>query len=136
LFFDGDVNLCKARFIDESEGNNYVPLAPLLTSTGGVTFQHSSGWGAALRYRFMGERPADETNDIKALGYTIFDLKLNYTFTKWSVGGSIENLFNSNWNEAQFAGDYRVTQFSEPEYGLTYTPGTPFFLKLHVAYLF
>ncbi|MEE4258908.1 MAG: TonB-dependent receptor [Bacteroidales bacterium] len=136
LFFDGDVNLCKARFIDESEGNNYVPLAPLLTSTGGFTFQHSSGWGAALRYRFMGERPADETNDIKALGYTIFDLKLNYTFTKWSVGGSIENLFNSNWNEAQFAGDYRVTQFSEPEYGLTYTPGTPFFLKLHVAYLF
>lgn len=136
LFFDGDLNLCQAQFVDEVAGKNYIPLAPEITSTGGLTFHHSSGWSAALRYRFMGERPADETDEVQALGYTIFDLKLNYEFTKWTVGGTIENLLNSYWNEAQFAGDYRVTQFSEPEYGLTYTPGTPFFFKLQIAYLF
>lgn len=136
LFFDGDINISRARFIDEPKGENYIPLAPEFTSTGGFTFVHPSGWNAAIRYRFMDHRPADESNNVEALGFAVVDLKLNYNFTKWALGISIENLFDSNWNEAQFAGDYRVSQFSEPEYGLTFTPGTPFFLKLQIAYLF
>jgi outer membrane receptor for Fe3+-dicitrate len=136
LFFDGDINLCRARFIDAPAGENYVPLAPEFTSTGGLTFVHPSGWNAAMRYRFISNRPADESNEVVALGYTVVDLKMNYSFKKWTLGISIENLFNSNWNEAQFAGDYRITEFSEPDYGLTFTPGTPLFFKFNVLYLF
>lgn len=136
LFFDADINYCIARFADEPKGVNFVPLAPIITSTGGLTINHPSGWSSSLRYRYMGDRPADETNEVSALGYMVFDLKVNYTFGKWTFGITIENLINSEWNEAQFAGDYRVTITSDPEYGLTYTPGTPFFFKGSVTFQF
>ena len=42
---------------------------------------------------------------------------------------SVENLLNTEWNEAQFAGDYCVTETVEAENGLIFTPGTPFFAK-------
>lgn len=133
LFFDSDINYCIARFVDEPDGEDYVPLAPLWTSTGGVTVNHSGAWSGAIRYRHMSNRPADEINSVTAIGYTIFDLKLNYSYNKWTFGISIENLFDSEWNEAQFAGDYRITPVSEPEYGLTYTPGIPFFVKAGIV---
>ncbi|NOX85316.1 MAG: TonB-dependent receptor [Chlorobi bacterium] len=136
IFFDLDINYGQARFVDEPDGANYVPLSPVLTSTGGLTFNHPTGWSASLRYRFMGDRPADETNTVTALGYFICDFKLNYTFRKWTFGLSVQNLFNADWNEAQFAGEYRVTTTSRPDYGLTYTPGTPFFFKGNVIFLF
>jgi len=136
LFFDTDINYSLARFIDEPEGANYVPLSPIWTSTGGLTFNHPSGWSSSLRYRYMSDRPADETNSVTALGYGVIDFKLNYTYRKWTFGISIENLLNTEWNEAQFAGDYRVTQTAEPEYGLTFTPGTPFFFKGSVCFQF
>jgi outer membrane receptor protein involved in Fe transport len=136
LFFDTDINYCIARYIDEPEGENYIPLAPIWTSTGGLTLNHQSGWSSALRYRFMSDRPADEINSVTALGYLVFDLKVNYTWRKWTFGIAIENLFNSEWNEAQFAGVYRVTSAAEPEYGLTFTPGTPFFFKGSIMFQF
>lgn len=136
LFFDTDINYSVARFIDEPEDADYVPLAPVWTSTGGLTLNHPTGWSSSLRYRFMSDRPADESNSVTALGYGVFDFKLNYTYRKWTVGISIENLLNTKWNEAQFAGDYRVSETAEPEYGLTFTPGTPFFLKGSVCFQF
>lgn len=136
LFFDTDINYSVARFIDEPNGFNYVPLAPVWTSTGGLTLNHSSGWSSSLRYRFMSDRPADESNSVAAIGYTVFDAKINYTHRKWTFGISVENLFDSEWNEAQFAGDYRVTEIAEPEYGLTFTPGAPFFFKASICFQF
>jgi hypothetical protein len=133
LFFDLDVTYSHARLIDEPEEANYVPLAPIWTSTGGLTMTNLGGWSAALRYRMMSDRPADETNSVVALGYAILDLKVNYTYRKWTFSLSVENLLDSNWNEAQFAGDYRITPTSDAGYGLTFTPGTPFFFKGGVA---
>lgn len=136
LFFDTDLNYCDALFIDEPDGMNYVPLAPIFTSTGGLTLNHPK-WTSALRYRYMSDRPADESNEVTAKGYLVFDLKVNYTFRDhWTAGLTLENLFNAEWNEAQFAGDYRVTSISEPEYGLTFTPGVPFNFKLGLSYSF
>jgi hypothetical protein len=129
LFFDTDINYGDARFLDEPADANYVPLAPIITSTGGLTLNNLKGWSAALRYRFMGDRPADESNTVTAQGYFVCDMKVNYTFKKWTFGITVENLFNSEWNEAQFAGDYRITPDALPQYGLTFTPGTPFFFK-------
>jgi hypothetical protein len=77
----------------------------------------------------MSDRPADESDEVTALGYGVLDFNLNYTYRKWTFGVAIENLFNTVWNEAQFAADYRVSGTADPEYGLTFTPGTPFFFK-------
>lgn len=136
LFFDTDINYSLGRFIDEPEGSDYIPLAPEWTSTGGFTVNSIQNWSGSIRYRFISDRPADEINSVTALGYTVFDTNVNYSYKQWSFGLSAENLFNTEWNEAQFAGDYRVSQTSEPEYGLTFTPGTPFYLKGSVRFQF
>ena len=136
LFFDADINYSLGRFVDEPEGANYIPLAPEWTSTGGFTFNSIQNWSGSIRYRFMSDRPADESNSVTALGYAVFDTNVNYSYRNWTFGLSAENLFNTEWNEAQFAGDYRVSQASEPEYGLTFTPGTPFYLKGSVRFQF
>jgi hypothetical protein len=39
LYFDADANYTYARSIDEPDGQNYIPLAPDFTSTGGLSFQ-------------------------------------------------------------------------------------------------
>lgn len=137
LFVDADVNYCYARSPGEKEGENYIPLAPLLTSTGGISWIHPNGFNLSLRYRFMGDRPADETNEVTAKGYFVADLNAAYSLKKhWTFGVSVENLFDVDWNEAQFAGEYRTSPFAEAEYGLTFTPGIPFYLKAGISYLF
>lgn len=136
LFFDTDINYSLGRFVDEPEGSNYIPLAPIWTSTGGLTFNQAGNWSGSLRYRYMSDRPADENNSVTAIGYTVLDTKVNYAYRKWTFGIAAENLLNTQWNEAQFAGDYRVSETAEPEYGLTFTPGTPFYLKGSVSFRF
>jgi outer membrane receptor protein involved in Fe transport len=132
LFFDDDVNFGLARFIDAPKGENYVPLSPVITSTGGFTYGMFHGFNASLRYRFMGKSPADESYSVSTKSYFVCDLLINYTIENWTLGVSVENLFNSQWNEAQFASDYRVSPDASAQYGLTYTPGTPIFFKFAI----
>ncbi|NOY49097.1 MAG: TonB-dependent receptor [Chlorobi bacterium] len=137
FFLSTDLNLCEPRFIDLPKEANYIPLSPVFTSTGSLIFDDFKSWSAALRYRYLAKRPADETNSISTTAYFVSDFNVNYSVSPHlSIGIVAENIFNSEWNEAQFAGDYRTSPVSEAEYGLTYTPGNPFTLKLGVEYVF
>jgi hypothetical protein len=70
LYFD-DANYTHARSMDEPNGQNYIPLAPDFTSTGGVSFQKWNGFSGGLRSLFKSSRPANEDNSIVAKGYAI-----------------------------------------------------------------
>ena len=137
LFFDSDINYTHARAVEEPEGNNFIPLAPDLTAAGGLSFQHPSGFSGGIRYRYIKDRPANEDNSIVAQGYLITDLNASYTFNKRvTLGITIENLFDQDWNEAQFATESRL--FSEPTAveEIHFTPGVPFFFKANFSYHF
>jgi len=136
LFLDGDVNYTYARAIDEEEGADRIPLAPEFTSIGGLTFRHPSGFTGSIRYRYIRDRPANEDNSIIADGYFITDLNASYAFKNITIGFNIENLFNQEWNEAQFATESRLKDEPNPIEELHFTPGTPFFLKGSVRYNF
>lgn len=136
LFADFDLNYANPVAIGEPEGENYIPLAPTLTSIGGLTFQGKSGFSGSLRYRYIKDRPANEDNSIVALGYMVFDAKINYTRKSYEFGLTLENLFNVDWNEAQFAAETRLRDEPAPVEDLTFTPGTPFFVKLSAAFFF
>jgi hypothetical protein len=47
-----------------------------------------------------------------------------------------ENLFNTDWNEAQFATESRLYNEPAPVTELHFTPGTPFFFKARMAWFF
>ncbi len=130
LFADMDLNTTKPRFKEAIEGINYIPLAPLFTSVGGLSFQRKDGFNGSLRYRYMGNRPAIENNNVIAKGYFITDAILNYTKSGYSVGLSAENIFNQQWNETQFNTESRLINESHPVSEIHLTPGTPLGLKL------
>jgi len=67
LFLDADLNLTEPCAKDEPEGENYTPLAPTLTSTGGLTTRFRKGLNARLRYRYIGDRPANEDDSVAAV---------------------------------------------------------------------
>lgn len=136
VFFDSDLNYTLARAIEEPEGANYIPLAPDLTASGGIVYQHSTGFSGGIRYRYIKNRPANEDGSITALGYFITDLNANYSLRNTTFGLVIDNLFNTDWNEAQFATESRLRNEPESVEELHFTPGMPFFLKGKVTFRF
>lgn len=136
LFFNFDANYTHARSINDPNGQNYIPLAPDFTSTGGLSFQNWKNFSGGLRFRYINDRPANEDNSIVAKGYFITDFNVNYTYEKIVFGVSVENLFNSEWNETQFATESRLKNETSSVEEIHFTPGTPFFLKIGVIYKF
>jgi hypothetical protein len=136
LFADVNANLAKPRSAEEPKGENYIPLAPNFTSTGGLNWQLKNGLNGSLRYRFMGDRAANEDNSVIAKGYTVTDLSLSYTKKKYEIGLAIENLFNVKWNETQFDTESRMKDEPAPVSEIHFTPGTPFFARMKLAVFF
>jgi outer membrane cobalamin receptor len=136
LFGDLDLNFTKARATEEAKGEDYVPLAPSFTSIGGLTAKMKNGFSGSVRYRFIGDRPADETNTIKAKGYFITDLTLSYQIKKLEFSLSAENIFEREWNEAQFNTESRLQFEPNSVSEIHFTPGTPRFIKGTVAFRF
>ena len=136
LFYNTDFNYTIARSIEDPKDANRIPLAPELTMTGGLSLQLENGFSGGIAYRFIKDRPATEDNSIIAEGYFITDLNLNYQFKKMAFGLVVENLFNQEWNEAQFATESRLRNEAVAIEELHFTPGSPFFFKGKVTYSF
>lgn len=136
LYLDADFNYTKARARDEASGAHYIPLAAKITSIGGATVKFNKYLSTGLRFRHIGDRPANEDNSVIAKGYTVFDLVANYTRKSYEFGIQVQNLSNTKWNEAQFDTETRLRNETAPVSEICFTPGTPFFFKLSAAYKF
>ena len=136
LYADIDLNLTDAISRDEPEGLNYIPLAPRFSSIGGLTVQTKNNWSGSLRYRYLGDRPANEDNSVVAEGYSVTDLLLSHRIKKFEFGINIDNLFNVRWREAQFDTESRLKNEPAPVSEIHFTAGTPFAIRAHIAYHF
>lgn len=136
LFADVDVNYTKPRSLDADAGEDFIPLAPTFTSIGGLTYRFVSGWNGSLRYRYLGDRPANEDNSITAEGYFLMDAQLNYTTSRFEVGLGLENILNEKWREAQFDTETQLMGEAGPVSEIHFTPGRPRYLKGHVSFFF
>ncbi|GGF62922.1 TonB-dependent receptor [Wenyingzhuangia marina] len=138
LFVNFDANYTHARFRDEPSGQDYVPLAPYFTLKGGVSYKKDLGFYAGINALHIKDRPANEDNSIVAEGYTVTNLNMGYIWEKFELGVQIQNLFDVEWNETQFATESRLA--NEPSGSsveeIHFTPGTPFFVKGTIAYKF
>ncbi|HLL95444.1 MAG TPA: TonB-dependent receptor, partial [Spirosoma sp.] len=141
LYADLDLNTANPRSIGVENGlsgrdQNYLPLAPRFTSVGGLSLKTGSGFSGSLRYRYMADRPANEDYSIVAKGYFVNDLQASYAKRNYTLGLSVQNLFNVRWKETQFATESRLRGESEPVTEICFTPGTPFFARLSLTYFF
>ncbi len=136
LYLYGDVNYTHGRSTEEPDGSDFIPLAPDFTSSGGILVDGLGHFSGALTYRFVDDRPANEDNSITAEGYFVTDFNLNFHWKNWTCGIIVENLFDTAWNETQFATESRL--FNEPDSveEIHFTPGTPFYLRGKVSVAF
>ncbi len=136
LYSDLDISINNPRALNTPKAESYLPLAPRITSVGGFTYRKASGWNGSLRYRYMGDRPANEGNSVVAKGYFVADAAINYTMKKWEAGLSIQNLFDTKWKETQFDTESRLQNESAPVSEIHFTPGTPFFARVSFSLFF
>ena len=139
LYADIDLNTANPRSLDAEAGQNRLPLAPVFTSTGGLSLQTPNGLSGSLRYRYMADRPANEDNTIVAEGYFVTDMQVNYARhggakRNYTLGLSVQNLLNTHWKETQFDTESRIKGDATPVEEIHFTPGTPFFARLSLTY--
>lgn len=137
LFLDTNLNYAHARAINEPDGADYIPLAPEFTSTGGISLKDYKRFNAGLRYRYIGDRAANEDNSIVADGYFVADFNVNYDLTdNLRLGMAVQNLFDVEWNETQFATESRLANEAQSVEEIHFTPGTPLFIRGSIQYRF
>ena len=136
IFFNNNFNYSYARAVDALPGENYIPLAPTFTASGSLIYKKEKGFRASLNYRTIANRAANEDNSIIAKGYFLADANISYTVKELEFGLSVENIFNTKWNEAQFATTSRLQHENAPVTELNFTPGNPRFAKFKISYSF
>lgn len=122
--FNVDATLARPRSLDDPSESNRIPLAPIFTASGSLNY-NKDRFDAGLNFRYVSDRPANEDNSIVAEGYFVSDLFTSYRFDRFSIGLKVENVFNAEWNETQFATLSRLQNELEPVEEIHFTPGTP-----------
>lgn len=136
VYFDVDVNYAHARYVDQPKEQDYIPLAPIWSSTGGIMYKNKNGLNGGLRYRYLSDRPAIEDYSITADGYFVTDAVLNYTKPRYEIGLRVNNIFNTQWKETQFVTETRLQNETNSVTEICFTPGTKFIASLGVGYFF
>jgi outer membrane receptor protein involved in Fe transport len=124
LALDADLALSHARFLgfdaDQAEtyaslagfpqaqiGNapgNFIPNAPAIVASAGITLGEATGWFGALRWRYLGSTPLTEDNAFRSPATSIVNARLGYRFdTGWRVQLDLLNLLNSKADQISYA---------------------------------
>ncbi len=136
LYWSVDANYTHARSINDPDGQNFIPLAPDFTLVSGLNINFKDGFYGGINVRHIDDRPANEDNSIVSEGYTVADLNMGYRWKDVSFGVQVQNLFDVDWNETQFATESRLQNEVNPVEEIHFTPGTPFFLNASIQYNF
>jgi outer membrane cobalamin receptor len=136
LFLYANLNYSHARSVDEQKGQDFIPLAPALTSDGKIQLNFKKGIFATFAYRYLGDRAANEDNSVITKGYFVNDLTVGYQRSSFVFTAIVNNVFNVAWNETQFLTESRLKDEPQPVSEIHFTPGTPFSLRVQVKFLF
>ncbi len=101
---------------------------------GGVTVVRGGAF-VALRARGIADRPGNDAGTLTAKGYLIFDLMAGVKPTaKLDLNLTVNNLFDQDWREAQFAETSAVAPGAIPVEQMHFTPGIPLTATLTASY--
>ena len=124
LTVDGDLALSHARFVgfdaEQAElyaslagfpqaqiGNapgNYIPNAPAVVASAGITVGEKTGWFGTLRWRYLGSSPLTEDNAFRSPATSVFNGRIGYQHENgWSIHLDLLNLFNTRANQITYA---------------------------------
>ncbi|MET0708299.1 MAG: TonB-dependent receptor, partial [Tardiphaga sp.] len=124
LELDADLAMTHARFVgfnsDQAEsfaslagfpqaqiGNapgNYIPNAPAMVASAGITVGEKTGWFGALRWRYLASSPLTEDNAFRSEPVSTFNGRVGYRADNgWRIQLDLLNLFNTRTNQISYA---------------------------------
>jgi hypothetical protein len=80
LAFDVDIAYSHARFTDDDAAGNFIPGAPGVVASAGVTFGEKTGWFGAAKVRYFGPRPLIEDDSVRSNATTLVNARIGYRF--------------------------------------------------------
>ena len=122
--FDADLALSRARFIgpDTAQqelfdsltgfpqaqiGNapgNFIPEAPWMVASAGITLGERTGWFSTLRWRYISSRPLTEDGVFQSPPVNTINGRVGYQFANgWRIQLDALNLLNSSSYNASYA---------------------------------
>jgi outer membrane receptor protein involved in Fe transport len=135
LRLDANVSFARSTLVQNAGNSNGLALAPKVMGQGGVTLVHGPSF-VSLRARGIGDRPGNDDGSLTAEGYLIFDVMAGHTFGKLDLNLTVNNLFNADWREAQFADESAVMPGAPTVEQMHFTPGIPLSATVTAAYRF
>lgn len=136
LWADADFNLSRGRFRAAPAGADRIPLAPSITAVAGLAVRDLGPVSSGARLRAVDSRSAIEDGSVRARGYAIWELVGRWQVSRFEIVGTVDNLFNAAWNEAQFATISRLRTDPAPATELHFIPGAPRAFQLDREYRF
>ncbi len=104
-----------ASFADSSPEGDEIPGAIEHVWQAGISAQFHNGWFGSLRLRYFGERPLEESGDVKSDNSTIANLRMGYTQGPWTVKADVLNLFDSDDHDIDYYYASRLSGETAPE---------------------
>jgi outer membrane receptor protein involved in Fe transport len=125
LGFDSDqgaIYASLAGFPQAQVGNapgNYIPNAPAVVASAGITLGEKTGPFGTLRWRYLGSSPLTEDNAFRSPPTSIFNARIGYRADNgWRIQLDALNLFNTKANQITYA--YGSLIKSDSLYNLCY----------------
>jgi outer membrane receptor protein involved in Fe transport len=138
LYFNGSVTWTHAEF----RNGDAIPLAPEVTGYGALLLRWPERLSSQLQVLYLGTRPLLEDRRVKAPSWTVFDLIERYQLPVKLARGrleaffSIQNLFDTKWEQAIFFFESRLRNEAGPVGDIHFVPGTPRFFLGGLAWYF
>jgi outer membrane receptor protein involved in Fe transport len=83
---------------------DFIPNAPVVVASAGITLGGQTGWFGTLRWRYLGPSPLTEDNAFRSPPTSIFNGRLGYRFDNgWRIQLDALNLFNTKTNQINYA---------------------------------
>ncbi|MEA2946361.1 MAG: hypothetical protein QOI40_1691 [Alphaproteobacteria bacterium] len=135
LAFDLDVAATRARFTDVDPAGNFIPGAPAVIASAGITIGEKTGWFGAAKLRYLGPRPLIEDDSVRSGAMLVVNADVGYRFENGlRLQLDILNLFNSSDHQIDY---FYVSRLQgEPLAGVSdvhFHPIEPLAVRLTVA---
>jgi outer membrane receptor protein involved in Fe transport len=125
LYLMTDASWVDARF---AESGDRIPNGPITIMTNGAGWRHESGLRGMLRGRYMGKRELDQDDWVRP--FYVLDLVAGFDAKRWGIEAAVDNILNSEWEDAVFSYETRPEKNGDAYNGIHWTPGTPIFARV------
>jgi outer membrane cobalamin receptor len=101
---DADLALTHARFTGDSvDQADFIPNAPAMVASAGITLGEQAGWFGSLRWRYLGATPLTEDNDVRSTSTSIANGRVGFRHANgWRIQLDVLNLLNSKANQISY----------------------------------